>query len=137
MKEELESDLKWFQLFLFKGQSNHNLGKQGAQVRAKSGLIDVLGYGLKYLFGTADAKDVKRLTAVSDELHVFKTQMVHAADQHLTYLGNLEQMTKRDTKDINELAGALPDSVRNFSLQLNRNEADLLDTQVAIEKQVR
>ena len=63
--------------------------------------------------------------------------MVHAADQHLTCLGNLEDMTKRDTKDTHELAGALRDSVREFSLQLNRNEAALLDTQVAIQKQVR
>jgi hypothetical protein len=45
-------------------------------LRAKRGLLNVLQYGLKYLFGTADAKDVKRLTAVCDELHVFKTQMV-------------------------------------------------------------
>jgi hypothetical protein len=31
----------------------------------------------------------------------------------------------------------LPDSIRNFSLQLQRAEADFLDTRAAIEKQVR
>jgi hypothetical protein len=39
--------------------------------------------------------------------------------------------------DTVELARALRNSVRNFSLQLNRVEADLLDTQAAIEKQAR
>ena len=38
MNEELESDLKGFQLLLFEGESNHILGKEGAQMRAKRGL---------------------------------------------------------------------------------------------------
>jgi len=46
----------------------------------KRGLINVLGYRLKYLFGTADAKDVKRLTKVCDDQHAFKLKMVHAAE---------------------------------------------------------
>ena len=46
----------------------------------KGGLINVLGYGLKHLFGTADATDVKRLTKVCDDLHAFELQMVHAAE---------------------------------------------------------
>ena len=41
------------------------------------------------------------------------------------------------TKDTIELAQVLRDSIKEFSLKLNRNEADLLDTQSAIEKQVR
>jgi len=46
----------------------------------KRELINVLGYGSKYLFGTADAKDVKRLTKVCDDLHAFELKMVHAAE---------------------------------------------------------
>jgi len=42
-------------------------------VRDKRGLINVLGYELKYLFGTPDAKDIKRLAKVYDDLHVFKS----------------------------------------------------------------
>jgi hypothetical protein len=48
--------------------------------RNKRGLIDILGYGLKYLFGTADARDVKRLVKVCDELHAFETKIVHATE---------------------------------------------------------
>jgi hypothetical protein len=36
-----------------------------------------------------------------------------------------------------DLARTLRESFRNFSLQLHRAEADLLDTEAAIEKQVR
>jgi len=46
----------------------------------KRWLIAVLGYGLKYLFGTADVKDEKRLTRVCDDLHAFKLKMVHAVE---------------------------------------------------------
>jgi hypothetical protein len=41
--------------------------KQG-QIRRRRGLINLFGYGLKYLFGTADAKDVRRLNDVCDNL---------------------------------------------------------------------
>ena len=39
--------------------------------------------------------------------------------------------------DIADLAGTLLDSVRNLSLHLNRVEADLIDTQAALEKQAK
>ena len=39
----------------------------------KRGLINVFGYELKYLFGTPDAKDIKRLAKVYDDLHEFKS----------------------------------------------------------------
>ncbi len=100
-------------------------------------MINVLGCGLKYLFGTADARDVKRLTAVCDELHTFETQVTHAADQQVTYLRTLGDMTWQNARDTIDLARALRDSIKNFSLQMQRDEADLLDTQDAIEKQVR
>ena len=101
-------------------------------IRAKRGLPNVLGYGLKYLFGTADSRDVKRLATVCNELHVFKMQMVHATDQQLTYLRTMNEMTRQNTKDTIELAQVLRDSIKEFSLKLNRNEVDLLDTQSAI-----
>ena len=120
MNEELESDLNSFRRLLFQEKSNRNPVVQ--EVRNKWGLIDVLGYGLKYLFGTADAtRDVKRLTAVSDELHIFETQMVHATDQLLTNLRTLEEMTKQNTKDTIDTARVLRDSIKNFSLQLHRD----------------
>ena len=46
-------------------------------------------------------------------------------------------MIKQNVMDTVELVRVLHDSVRNFSLQLNRVEVDLLDTQVEITKQAR
>jgi hypothetical protein len=92
---------------------------------------------LKYLFGTADARDVKRLTTVCDDLHVFEKQTVHAAEQQLTYLRTLDETTRQNAKDTVELAKALRDAIQNFSLRLNKDEADLKGTQAAIERQTR
>jgi hypothetical protein len=105
--------------------------------RERGGLINVLGYGLKYLFGAADAKGVKRLNSVCDNLHAFEKQTVLAMEQQLTYLSTLDKSTKHNARDTVELAKVLRDSIQNFSLRLHRDEADLQDTQVAIEKQVR
>jgi hypothetical protein len=135
LNRKLENNLNSFRRLLFEDKSNRNPVVQG--VRAKTGLIDVFGYGLKYLFGTADAKDVKRLTAVCNELHAFETQMVHAEDQQLTYLRTLDEMVKQNTKDTIDLPRVLRDSIKNFTLQLHEDEADLLDSQAAIHKQVR
>ena len=133
--DELQSDLKGFRQLLYDEESDRNPMVPG--VRSKRGLIDVLGYGLKYLFGTADAKDVKRLAAICEELHAFKAQMVHAADQQLTYMRAVDEVTKQNNKDTIDLARALRDSIRNFSVQLNKGKADLLDIQAVIKKQVR
>ena len=84
MVGKLDFDLMSFQKLLFKETLVRNPGV--AVARDKRGLINILGYGLKYLFGTADAKDVKRLTKVCDDLHEFKAKMTHAAEQQLTYI---------------------------------------------------
>jgi len=135
MVGKLELDVMSFQKLLYKETLVRNPGV--AVVRDKRGLINVLGYGFKYLFGTADAKDVKRLTKVCDELHEFKMKMVHAAEQQLTYIRTLDEVTKQNVKNAVELTRALRDSIRNVSLKLNRVEVDLLDTQEAISKQVK
>jgi hypothetical protein len=135
MVDGINSDLESFQKLLFDKTLVRTSSASSA--RSKRGLIDILGYGMKYLFGTADAKDVKRLANVCDELHAFETRVMHAADHQLTYIRTLDEMVRRTIKDTTELAGTLRDSIRNLSLSLNRVEADLLDTQVAMENQAR
>ena len=131
----LELDVISFQKLLYKETRVRD--PQVAVARNKRGLINILGYGLKYLFGTADAKDVKRLTRVCDDLHEFKAKMTHAAEQQLTYIRTLDEVTRHNVRNTIELTRALRDSIRNTSLKLNRVEADLLDTQEAISKQVK
>jgi hypothetical protein len=53
------------------------------------------------------------------------------------YLHTLDETARRNAKDADELAKALRDAIQNFSLRLNKDEADLKGTQAAIERQTR
>ena len=55
----------------------------------------------------------------------------------MTYVRALDEMIKQNMMDTVELARALRESVQNFSLHLNRVEADIIDVQEAIGKQAR
>jgi len=63
--------------------------------------------------------------------------MTHAADQQLTYLRTLDETTRHNAEDIAELARTLRNSISSLSLQFNRVEADLLDTQTIFEREKR
>jgi hypothetical protein len=93
MTRELEGDLSSFRKLLFEEVSVRN--PSTASVRSKSGFIDIFGYGMNYLFGTDDARDVKRLAAIRDELIAFASKMAHAADHQLTYLRTLDEETEQ------------------------------------------
>jgi hypothetical protein len=109
---ELEDDLSSFSKLLSEERPvQHPLS---TPKREKIWLINVLGYGLKYLFGTADAKDVKRLNSVCDNLHAFEKQTVHAMEQQLTYLSTLDKSTKQNARDTVKLAKVLRDSIQKF-----------------------
>jgi hypothetical protein len=104
--------------------------------RAKRSLVNVVGYGLKYLFSTTDAKDVKRLVKACDELHVFET-MTYASEHQLTYIRTLDEMTRQNAKDIVEVARAVRDSIRDVSIQAIRSEEGMADLRGAFEKHVQ
>jgi hypothetical protein len=107
------------------------------RIRNKRGLINLTGYGLKYLFGTADAEDVKRLNTVCDKLHTFQQKVVHATEQQLSYLRTLDEATKENAKSTVDLARILRNSIQNYSLRIGRTEADLQDLRHAVETQAR
>jgi hypothetical protein len=75
--------------------------------RTRGGLLNLLGHGMKYLFGRAFAYDVKRLHDVCDELHGFKLKMTHAIDHQLTYIRTLDGHVKQNTEDIASLTEIL------------------------------
>jgi hypothetical protein len=133
--DELESDLLSVsnllseEIPIMKGRKNMQ--------RNKRGLINFFGYGLKYLFGTADARDIKRLNTVCDNLQSFQTKVVHATEQQMSYLHTLDEATKANAKATLDLGRALRDSIWNISLELGRSEADLLDVRYALEKQAK
>jgi hypothetical protein len=53
---------------------------------------------------TPDATDVKRLTAVCDDLYAFKKQTVHVTEQQLMYLCTLDKAMKQTARDTVEQA---------------------------------
>jgi hypothetical protein len=63
--------------------------------------------------------------------------MAHAIDHQPTYIRTLDGHVKQNTVDIASLIEILRDTIYNYSLRLNKVEADLLDTQAAMEKQAR
>jgi hypothetical protein len=129
----LETDLLSVSKLLSEEISIRN-GKRDAR-RIRQGLINTFVYGLKYLFGTADAGDVKRLNAVCDNLQPFQKTVIHITEQQMTYLHTLDEATKANAKATLDLARALRDSIQNISLGLGRAEADLIDVRFALEKQ--
>ena len=131
--DELETDL----MSVSKLLSEEVPTGSGKIRRTRRGLINVFGYGLKYLFGTADAKDVKRLNAVCDNLQSFQEKVIHTTEQQMTYLHTLDESTKANAKATLDLAKALRNSIQNISLGLGRVEADLFDVRFALEKQTR
>jgi hypothetical protein len=133
--QELDDDFRNFQKLLFEETVTGN--QSTTRIRSKRELFNLLGYGLKYLFGTADARDVKRLAGVCDDLHLFKARMAHATEHQLTYIRTLDERTRQNMVDTAELARALGNSVRNFSLQLNVIQSSLVDAQMAIGRQAR
>jgi hypothetical protein len=128
MIQGLENDVRSFQKLLLEGTG----GK-----RTKRGLLNVVGYGLKYLFGTADVGDVERLTKVCDELHTFEEKMTHASEQQLTYIRALDEVTKQNAKDIVEVTRTLRDSIRNVSIQLVKTEEGVTHLRETFEKHVQ
>jgi hypothetical protein len=132
MVKELNNDLKNFQKLLVEEIPSRNKG-----TRNKRGLINALGYGMKYLFGTANARDVRRLSGVCDELHTFEDKMTHVTEQQLTYIRTLDEMTKQNVKDTGDLARTLRDSIRNYSVQLGNAETDMIATQDMMVKQMK
>jgi hypothetical protein len=68
--DELEVDLNSFPKLLAEERSVRH--PMSVNKRTKRGLLNVFGYRLKYLFGTTDARDVKRLTAVCGDLQAFE-----------------------------------------------------------------
>jgi len=89
------------------------------------------------LFGTADAQDVRRLSGMCDKLQVMRATMAHAIEHQVTYIHALDEVTRQNAMDVADLTQILRDSVWNFSLNFHKVEANLSDTQAALEKQAR
>jgi hypothetical protein len=109
-------DLQHFKKLLFEETQGQSPDQSSVtpSFRMKRGLINAIGYGLKYLFGTADAQDVRRLSSICDKLQMMKTKMAHAIEHQVTYIHELDEVTRQNARDIADLTKVLRDSVNLF-----------------------
>jgi hypothetical protein len=133
--DQLEADLASVSKLLAEEEPIRN-GKRNTR-RARRGLINIFGYGLKYLFGTADARDVKRLNNICDNLQSFQKNVIHTTGQRTTYFHALDVAIKANAKATLDLARAIKNSIQNVSLGLGRGETDLIDVRFVLEKQTK
>lgn len=105
------------------------------QNRTRRGLIDVVGYTLKYLFGTMDSRDLHNINHVIDQLQGFQQKILHVEEHQLTWIKTLDQETHLNAQNTIKLAEVLRDSISNFSIGLSRVQTDVRDVQQLIKKQ--
>jgi hypothetical protein len=70
----------------------------------RRGLINVAGSAPKYLFGTATDTDLQGLQTTIDELRSKQDNIIHAANQQVTYLRQLDSAVKYDHNAISNLS---------------------------------
>ena len=75
--------------------------------RKKRGLINIIGYVMKYLFGTMDHHDMETMNRFIDTMKVFATQVTHTTDQQLTYIQRLNDKVIGNTRNIVSMAKTL------------------------------
>ena len=71
MIEEIEADVESFKALL------PRTVKVTKRYRKKRGLVNMVGYAFKYLFGTMDNRDMETINHFIDEMQVFSENVVH------------------------------------------------------------
>jgi hypothetical protein len=87
------------------------LGRNKGKVQLQRGLSNLFGCGLKYLFETEDARDVRLSNEACDQSQSFQTKVVHATEQQMTYSHTLDDAIIVDAKTTSDVGRALRDSI--------------------------
>ena len=75
----------------------------------RSGLLNVGGSFLKLIFGTATVADLAEFHTTVDSLNRKQGEVVHALNQQLTYLKQMDSTVKLDHETIANLSNILKD----------------------------
>ena len=101
MIEEIEADVELFKALL------PRMVKGTKQYRKKRGLVNIVGYAFKYLFGTMDNRDMETINHFIDEMQGFGENVVHTMEQQVSYVKKLNTRVEDNTRNIVELAKVL------------------------------
>ena len=74
------------------------------QDREKSGLANVIGYTMKYLFGTMDNRGMETINHFIDSMSILAEKVVHTTEQQVTYIKQLDSRVHDITKNIVTMA---------------------------------
>ena len=85
--------------------------------RTKRGLVNIIGYVMKYLFGTIDHHDMENMNRFIDSMKVFATQVTHTTEQQLTYIQRLNDKVIGNTRNIVSMAKTLERYLKGRAVQ--------------------
>jgi hypothetical protein len=88
--------------------------------RTKRALLDLGGHVLNFLFGTATNADLTKLHEAVEQIKDRQTAVVHSVENQLTYMKELDEDVKQNTRDVSILARTLKTMVYDI-LNLNRS----------------
>ena len=74
MLSEIEADIESFKALL------PQTVKIPKQYREKCGLANVIGYTMKYLFGTMDNRDMEAINHFIDSMSIFAEKVIHTTE---------------------------------------------------------
>ena len=105
VKRMWEQEKAWMEAEIRAGEAEiHELRTELIMSRRTRGLINALGDGLKWLFGTATEEDTKKLHKNIKGLEVGLGKLHHIAELQTTVIGSLSKDQRRNTRNLAILA---------------------------------
>jgi hypothetical protein len=92
------------------------------KVDARRGLLNLGGSVLKVLFGTVTVADLEKLHETVERLHRNEKTVVHAVNQHVTYIKHLDDSVKFNAQIVSNLSTV----VKSIALRMNSELASIV-----------
>ena len=117
MRKMWEHERAWMEAELRTGEAEvKELQIELSLSRRTRGLINALGSGFKWLFGTATEEDTKRLHKDMKGLEIQTGKLHHPAELHATLIGTISKNQKRNTRNLAALAKKAMDLERSLAV---------------------
>ena len=117
MRKMWEHERAWMEAELRTGEAEvKELQIELSLSRRARGLINALGSGFKWLFGTATEEDTKRLHKDIKGLEIQTGKLHHLAELQATLIGTISKNQKRNTRNLAALAKKAMDLERSLAV---------------------
>ena len=117
MRKMWEHERAWMEAELRTGEAEvKELQIELSLSRRARGLINALGSGFKWLFGTATEEDTERLHKDIKSLEIQTGKLHHLAELQATLIGTISKNQKRNTRNLAALAKKAMDLERSLAV---------------------